>query len=525
MKKIIFVFLLSFTFFSTYSQYVHQIKADSVRIHNDSCNAELILENRTKDTLGFLYNKGNGRTEFKKVFNKLSDSGYVIGNDTLNIRVANGITLSGGQIQLGRATFGNYSTPSFSGTRFLESNNGSIYIRRGIQAASGTVFGAAPHALISYVHDTLAPGASYSSFGGTVTVRRISGSNGSLWGRNQSATNNSLSVRHYFAEENLGFNLEGRTIDTTYIPSVANVDAHMQFGNHTILGNRLNGEFANYYSTIEAFNYGASSNGSYLKAFFDFDAGGREITGNVSNFEIGERVGLNIRPIKSSLVDSAYAIRTRGTEDSIVFAGPVKLLKYKNNATSDSVLTTDAFGNIKMKYALSGSYSVVKENGSALTKRDTLNFVYGVTAADNGGAATTDVNVDLSTSESFRTSDQTLTANTFADATSFSLSAGTWLISGNATVESPNNTAQRVTFKLWDGTTIFQAGEASSNSMGGSTKGYVSLPVSGIVVLASSTTIRVSVASTVASIIKATPGDNNTGTTNKATSIRAVRVK
>ena len=61
--------------------------------------------------------------------------------------------------------------------------------------------------------------------------------------------------------------------------------------------------------------------------------------------------------------------------------------------------------------------------------------------------------------------------------------------------------------------------------MGSSIKGYVSIPVSAIIVLDATTTIKLSIASPVVSIIKATPGDNNSGTTGKANSIRAVRIK
>jgi|GEM_PF-2507107 len=50
-----------------FAQHVYSIRADTVRIYNDCDTAELVLENRTKDTLGFLYNKGNGRTEFRKL--------------------------------------------------------------------------------------------------------------------------------------------------------------------------------------------------------------------------------------------------------------------------------------------------------------------------------------------------------------------------------------------------------------------------------------------------------------------------
>jgi hypothetical protein len=66
------------------AQFVYKIKADSVLITNDSCNAELNLENSTKDTLGFLYNKGKGRTEFRRMVKKIDSVTYVIGGtDTI----------------------------------------------------------------------------------------------------------------------------------------------------------------------------------------------------------------------------------------------------------------------------------------------------------------------------------------------------------------------------------------------------------------------------------------------------------
>ena len=66
------------------AQYIYNIKADSVSIKNDSCNAELILQNSTKHVNGFLYNKGNGRTEFRKAVIPLGNGKYLIGGDTLN---------------------------------------------------------------------------------------------------------------------------------------------------------------------------------------------------------------------------------------------------------------------------------------------------------------------------------------------------------------------------------------------------------------------------------------------------------
>jgi len=65
------------------AQFVYVIKADSVKITNQCDTAELILENHTKDIPGFLFNKGKGRTEFRRGLIKGSDSIYLIGSDTL----------------------------------------------------------------------------------------------------------------------------------------------------------------------------------------------------------------------------------------------------------------------------------------------------------------------------------------------------------------------------------------------------------------------------------------------------------
>lgn len=65
-------------------QYVHTIKVDSELITNSCDTAELIIENHTQNVPGFLYNKGRGRTEFRKII-KLNDSTLVQGGDALVI--------------------------------------------------------------------------------------------------------------------------------------------------------------------------------------------------------------------------------------------------------------------------------------------------------------------------------------------------------------------------------------------------------------------------------------------------------
>jgi hypothetical protein len=77
-------------------QYMHKIKADTVKLYNDACTTEFILQNATRNTNGFLYNKGNGVTEFRKALIKLTDSTYLIGSDTLYLAMKpTGITSLG----------------------------------------------------------------------------------------------------------------------------------------------------------------------------------------------------------------------------------------------------------------------------------------------------------------------------------------------------------------------------------------------------------------------------------------------
>jgi hypothetical protein len=87
-----FIFLLTFLFVSIigYTQSRYYLRADSIYIEKGGGNGELILLNSTRDsTGGILYNKGKGRTGFKKS-RVLNDSTFTIGGDTITIRGTGG---------------------------------------------------------------------------------------------------------------------------------------------------------------------------------------------------------------------------------------------------------------------------------------------------------------------------------------------------------------------------------------------------------------------------------------------------
>ena len=89
MKKILWIFFTMLVAGQTYSQQIYQVRADSVLIHNAPETAELIIENHTQDTLGFLFNKASGRTEFRKLKLQRLNGGMIAitGQDTVSVNI------------------------------------------------------------------------------------------------------------------------------------------------------------------------------------------------------------------------------------------------------------------------------------------------------------------------------------------------------------------------------------------------------------------------------------------------------
>jgi hypothetical protein len=89
MRKSLYILLLLCAANAIHAQtrppYIYTIKADSVLITNSCDTAELILENHTQNVPGFLFNKGGGRTEFRRPLQKISDTLYTVGIDSLKL--------------------------------------------------------------------------------------------------------------------------------------------------------------------------------------------------------------------------------------------------------------------------------------------------------------------------------------------------------------------------------------------------------------------------------------------------------
>lgn len=84
MNRILFLFLLSFIAVSAFSQSTLPLTADTIKVYKrDGTPAELVIKNGTKDTIGFLFNTGGGKTVFRRGIIKLSDTAFLIGADTL----------------------------------------------------------------------------------------------------------------------------------------------------------------------------------------------------------------------------------------------------------------------------------------------------------------------------------------------------------------------------------------------------------------------------------------------------------
>lgn len=140
MKTLLLVICLLLTNYC-FAQNTYEIRADTVRIYNTCDTAELVLENRTKDSLGFLFNKGKGRTEFRRLqLEKIGTSQLAItGQDTVDMkllsdtgRIGIGTAMPLEKLHISDTSTVMYTTSSASltgpvGPSFLVQNASSVF--------------------------------------------------------------------------------------------------------------------------------------------------------------------------------------------------------------------------------------------------------------------------------------------------------------------------------------------------------------------------------------------------------------
>lgn len=320
MKGALLLFALTLMSNVLFAQYVFTIKADSVKITNCD-SAELIIENHTQGVPGFLYNTGNGRTIFKRALQKVNDSVYLIGTDTLKlsgpILASNGLQFSGDTLQLGGTVIKDTKVD-------ISPNNSHLWIKTSFKAATdstktGQVFIGDTDIIRHFISDTIA------SIG--------------HWGDDQE--NAALIVSK--TKENNNENVDLLSLTTADAPGKNG----FLFQNYTNVSG-LAGPTMQTYSNAGASTWGYTHNvisksgsGAYKLNFYDYDS--LNLNGHFSGAKLvgGELLWINNGP------DSVFAIS--GNEDIEIggFAdNGEKLQVYGGSYFSDSVLlNTVAAGN------------------------------------------------------------------------------------------------------------------------------------------------------------------------------------
>ncbi len=310
--------------FYSQAQLQTQIVGDSVRLRSNTGTSELILENSTKSIKGFLYNLGNGRTEFKKAIMKLNDTLYVIGDDTLNLSKGllahNGLTKNGNSVGLGGDLQGFTNINLRNNRLVFNSMDGSNVGNTGgitISAKKDNITGADNF----YIQNFHVGSTISTNVGASVFLE-------SWWHSPSPVTSGGFS---------------------NFISRHKSTVAGTNYSGVTITGYRSN--FETYAGQV----YGK---------LIHFDASPFANTGAT----IAEYYGLYVAPLKAANTVKSYAIHTAGAEDSIYNAGPVRWTKYSNSFSEDSVLTTDSKGNVKMRFM------GPSENSTSNTATSSINF-------------------------------------------------------------------------------------------------------------------------------------------------------
>lgn len=384
MKRSLNLLIFFLSSIAASSQYIYKIKADSVLITNDSCNAELNLENSTRNIKGFLFNRGNGRTEFRQGAIKLNDSTYLIGSDTImipsslnNLIATNGLTKIGDSVKLG----GDLLTTT---TLNLKKKQLLVNLNDGINPSSNNDF------RIFSIRDTA------TNYNDIFVIHKQVGSviSGGISGGSVFVSSNwvptSLLIPSGWFPNYVSFHQSNT--------SSVNMSGTSLVGYASFLYNNL---------------------GTQYGKFIHFYAGpGFSNSGTVANY-----YGLYIDSLKGANVQNSYSIYTTGKKDTVYNAGPIRWTRYLNNGSEDSVLSTDINGNIKLKvFSPPGG-------GQYATSTNNLSFFSSTTSSQLAGVISDETGTGTLV---FGTS-PTLTTPNIGAATGASLTASGAITSSSST--------------------------------------------------------------------------------------------
>ncbi|MBO9730125.1 MAG: hypothetical protein J7623_15915 [Chitinophaga sp.] len=354
MKCFLSALVLVFFVISSTAQNVYQIKADSVRIYNSCDTAELILENRTQNVSGFLFNKANGRTEFRRLQLKAVNNALaIVGQDTLALSPL--VKGSGDSLYIWQQSAVSQPLSSFwiSGTgragAFMTNNTinspHTVMLKPGGSTSRWATF------LYNAETGTGNKGsdfrlARYSDSGtfvaNVITIERASG-----------IVTMSEGLR---TVGNVGINMPAAPFKLS-VSDTVNVKYMPQYVRESYpLGTMLG-----LYNTVGADSIysgvcmqGINGAGLYQSAYLGLvTTPGTTYQGNIV---IGQRTGDKVYGERMRIVGSTgyVGIGTTTPVAQLDVNGALRIANVKNNASGDSILTTDANGVVKLKSPVIG---------------------------------------------------------------------------------------------------------------------------------------------------------------------------
>jgi len=387
MKKILLA-LLTLVSITCFAQTTGYLRYDSVKIMKQNGNSNLIIENATRDSLGFLYNYGSGRTRFEVI--RAVPGGIKVGTDTIPITSGSFVDLTTDQTIAGVKSFAPAVTAAAAlarGTNFqptlTAAANSDVLVavditptydplaftgvqKYGLRVLGKAKFGTGQSSTLSYVYipayDTITSTTAYTDRGLHVDRRTV---------LPNSYIQNPLAaflVQGYLKPDSL-LTFQSALVDDVaiiyamgggFLDKSGSVTSIINGGTTAALSPALTQlKFATdgISRTIGAFMANtkyiieADSPGSIL-SYSDIVLGAtKNIAPTLTN-----RYGLYIDPIDHANVTNPYAIYQAGTTDTSVFAGKMRFTGLPAAAGTKAV-RIDANGYLSTADTTTGSGS------------------------------------------------------------------------------------------------------------------------------------------------------------------------